>query len=540
MKNRFSLFYNVPRQLAVAILFLLSTVAHGQDIDSLSADLSMPRGYPVVLGKDTICKIYNGLGSFSAEERSIKSSQIIKEIAKDYLYNKDSLTIAHDGNLAEIFAKDKPVLFVTPADARIMGMGVDTLASIYRDKIQNAIQAYSRETSWKTISMQVLFSVGILAVSFFLIRFLNRFFKRRVVVYIKGKEAQWFRGVSIKNYKLIDSGHELKVVLWFVNALRILLIVLLLYITLPLVFSIFPTTESLAKTLFSWILSPVKAILHGIWASLPNIAMILVIWFAMRYILKGLKYLMGEIEAQRLVINGFYPDWAPATYNILKILLYAFTIVIIFPYIPGSDSAIFKGVSVFVGVVFSLGSSSVIANMIAGMVITYMRPFTIGDHIKIGEVTGDVLEKSAFATRVMTSKKEVVTIPNTTILSNNVTNYTTTAKEQSGVIFNTTITIGYDVAWRKVHTMLAEAAKRTAEIEADPAPYVLQTALNDYNVSYQLCAYTRFPEHQAAIYSELHQNIQDVFNENEVEILSPAYNAIRNGDALTIVRDPLK
>ena len=219
---------------------------------------------------------------------------------------------------------------------------------------------------------------------------------------------------------------------------------------------------------------------------------------------------------------------------IITMILYAFTFVLIFNYLPYSDSTVFQGVSVFVGLLFSLGSSSAIGNIVAGFVITYMRPFKVGDHINIGNVTGDVVEKSPIVTRIRTHKQEIVTIPNSTILSASVTNYSISAIESQGIIFHVSITIGYDVPWRKVHAMMIQAALRSDYILRKPAPFVLQTSLDDFYVSYQLCAYSKHPQKQATIYSLLNQNIQDVFAENHVEIMSPHYRAERDGNESTI------
>lgn len=239
---------------------------------------------------------------------------------------------------------------------------------------------------------------------------------------------------------------------------------------------------------------------------------------------------MNEIAAGKIKIKGFYPDWAGSTYNIIRIILYAFGLVMIFPYLPGSDSDVFKGVSIFLGVLVSLGSSSMIGNLIAGLVITYMRPFKIGDHIKIGETTGDVLEKTPFVTRIKTYRQEIVTIPNSNILSASVINYSTEAHERKGVVFHATVSMGYDVPWRDVHKCLIEAALRSEYILKTPAPFVLQTSLDDFSVSYQLCAYSRNPEKQATIYSQLYSNIQDVFNEHGLDLLLPHYHALIDVD----------
>jgi small-conductance mechanosensitive channel len=269
---------------------------------------------------------------------------------------------------------------------------------------------------------------------------------------------------------------------------------------------------------------------------IPDLITVIVIVVITRYILKFLRYLSEEIRIGRLKLQGFYPDWARPTFNIVRVLVYAFMFVVIFPYLPGSDSPVFQGVSVFLGLVFSLGSSSVISNMVAGLVLTYMRPFQIGDRIKMNEVVGDVVERTPFVTRVRTPKQEFITIPNSNILSGNVVNYST-SKKRDGIILHTTVTIGYDIPWRKVHQTLIDAALKTKNINPEPLPFVLQTSLDDYYVSYQLNAYSDDPNEQPQIYSDLHQNIQDMFNENGIEILSPRYIASRDGNESTIPKE---
>jgi small-conductance mechanosensitive channel len=171
--------------------------------------------------------------------------------------------------------------------------------------------------------------------------------------------------------------------------------------------------------------------------------------------------------------------------------------------------------------------------MVAGIVLTYMRPYKIGDRIKVGDVTGDVVEKNLLVTRLRTIKNEDITIPNATILSGHTVNYTTMAKT-TGLILNTTVTIGYDVPWQTVHHLLISAAEASEGISAEPKPFVLQTELNDFNVSYQLNAYTALSNQMAVIYSRLHQNIQDKFNEAGVEIMSPHYTSLRDGNHIQI------
>jgi small-conductance mechanosensitive channel len=284
--------------------------------------------------------------------------------------------------------------------------------------------------------------------------------------------------------------------------------------------------------------SPLKGVFIAVWNYLPNLFSIAVIYFVMKYFIRFVRYIFSEIEAGKLQISGFHADWAMPTFSIIKFLLYAFMFVLIFPLLPGSDSDIFKGVSVFIGILFSLGSSSAIANMVAGLVITYMRPFKTGDRIKIADVTGDVIEKTLLVTRIKTIKNEIITIPNASVLSGNTTNFSIEANEV-GLIIHTTVTIGYDVPWKKMHETLITAALRTDMILKEPKPFVLQTSLEDFYVAYQINAYTREASRQAIIYSNLHQNIQDCCNEAGIEILSPHYRAARDGNMTTIPADYL-
>ncbi|MFT6969551.1 MAG: small-conductance mechanosensitive channel, partial [Roseivirga sp.] len=245
-----------------------------------------------------------------------------------------------------------------------------------------------------------------------------------------------------------------------------------------------------------------------------------------------------EIEKERLVIPGFFPDWARPTYNIVKAIILALVLIGIFPLLPFGESESFKGVSAFFGILIAFGGASAISNVIAGVLVTYMRSFKIGDRVRIGDVVGDVQQKSLLNTRIKTIKNEIITIPNSNLLTNNTMNYTT-ANDEDGLILHTTVTIGYDVPWRDVHKLLIDAGLKTESIKKLPHPYVYQTSLDDFYVSYQLNVRTREIHKMAKIYSDLHQNIQDGFNKAGVEIMSPHYGAHRDGNQSTIPADNL-
>jgi small-conductance mechanosensitive channel len=260
---------------------------------------------------------------------------------------------------------------------------------------------------------------------------------------------------------------------------------------------------------------------------------IILIIINFRYIIKWLRFVADEVGKEKIKIKGFYSDWARPTFNIIRVLLYAFMFILIFPHLPGSNSPIFQGVSVFIGVIFSLGSTSVINNVMSGLVLTYMRPFKVGDRIRIGEIIGNVVEKTPFVIRIRTPKNEEVTIPNSGIMAAQTFNYTESARNYK-LILHTEVTFGYDTPWRQVHDLLLSVAKLTADVLEEPKPYILQTALDDFYVEYQLNVFVIDADKMPRIYSELRQNIQDVFREAGIEIMSPHYRALRDGNKCTV------
>lgn len=493
------------------------------------------KGFPVVPFADTLFYIYLRTGSFSARERALAISTRIRKLYELPFYNSDSLALASNEDGYDIFyKKDVLLLSVTNLDALWMAKSEKALATEYYAKIRTAIADERKANSLNNW----LKRIGLVALIFFgvwiLIFLINKVFKQVHGLLLRNQD-KYFKGFTIQKVELLTPAKSRQLVLSAIRVLRIIVVIIAIYLSLPLLFSVFPETESWRDTLLNLILTPIRAAFNGIINFLPNLVTILVIYFIFRYAIKAMKYFVTEIERGSIQLNEFPPEWAQPTFNIVKFLLYAFMVVLIFPYLPGSGSPAFQGVSVFIGVLFSLGSSSAIANMIAGLVITYMRPFKIGDRIKIGDTTGDVVEKTTLVTRVRTIKNEEITVPNSTVLSSNTINYSTNTREEGkGLILYTTITIGYDVPWKTVHQALIMAASRTDQLLKEPLPFVLQTSLDDFYVSYQINAYTKSAEIQALIYSNLHQNIQDCCNEAGIEILSPHYRAARDGNMSTI------
>lgn len=366
----------------------------------------------------------------------------------------------------------------------------------------------------------------------FLLAVINRLFPH-IYRRIESWRGTKVRSIRIQSLEIIQADRIVALLLGVARGVRFILIIALFYFYIPLVFSFFPWTRGFSAQLFDYVLTPFRTIGHAVWNYLPNVFFIAAIVVVTHYAIKFIRFLFAEIEKGTITLPGFYREWADPTYKIVRFLVIAFAAVVAYPYLPGSNSPAFKGVSIFLGVLLSLGSSSAVANIIAGVILTYMRAFKIGDRVKIGDNVGDVVEKTLLVTRISTIKNENITIPNATILGGHIINYSSSAQEY-GLILHTTVTIGYDAPWRTVHSLLVAAALATENILELPSPFVLQTALNDFYVSYELNAYTDKPSKMAVTYSDLHKNIQDKFNEGGVEIMSPHYSQLRDGNRTTI------
>jgi len=398
-------------------------------------------------------------------------------------------------------------------------------------ELKNSVNNFTEETS-KIVEnikengydflgkmLRVIFVIIVSVLLIFGEHLLSRRISKSVIEY--GEKN--FKAVTFKKYRILDQKQIMHGVLILLNFIKYALAALILILTIPLIFGIFPQTRDFAMTLWGYFLSPIKTIFFGVINYIPKLITIIIILFSIKYVLKMLQFFSNEIGSGKLVIKGFYPDWAKPTYSLLKYLIYAFTAAVIFPYLPYSDTQAFQGISLFIGVIFSLSSSTAIGNLVAGLVITYMRPFRIGDRIKIGENVGIVVEKNAVVVRIQTDKKEFITFPNITILTSNITNYSYSKESGNGLIVNSKITYNYAVDWRKIHELLISAAKKTQYIEETPEPFVLQRSLDDFYCVYEINAYTKEIVKVMQVYSELHKNIQDAFREAGLDMTAPHY-----------------
>lgn len=507
----------------------LKKVEQRRRIDSLRA---LTPGVPVIVGSDTLFILYTKKGGLTPHKRAENIQVAILQIGKSYSLKTDSVYVLNSETLSDIMYGDKVILSVTDQDALWQNAPRSELAQQYVPLIAKKIVELKKEHNILQVAKRIGLFLLVLLVQYLLWRGTNYLFRklRRRIVWLMHNKL---KPIRIRDYEFLDTRRQARVLLFLSKILQYATILIQLAISIPILFVIFPQTETLALKLFSYIFDPVKMILVSVIKYIPNLFIIAVIYFCIKYLVKSIQYIANEIQSEKLKITGFYPDWAQPTFNIIRFLLYVFMIAMIYPYLPGSKSGIFQGISIFVGLIVSLGSSSAIANIIAGLVITYMRPFKIGDRIKLEKTEGHVIEKTPFVTRIKTSKNEIITIPNSSVMSSHTINYSQSAKEY-GLIIHTSVSFGYEIPWKKVHELLIAAAENTPGVIQYPKPFVLETELHDYYTIYQINAYIKNADKLAQIYSDLHQQIQVKSNEAGVELMSPHYFAHREAESMVM------
>jgi small-conductance mechanosensitive channel len=506
--------------------------ASAADAESeIVADQASPPGDVVIDGRH-ILSVYQSVGSISPQERAEKITDRIIAVAKDGSVPPEAVGLVPQEEWTEISAGSKLLMVVSETDAKLAGKTRKQLAVEDAGNIRQAILNYRKEHTWRSLLWDILYTflATIAFVPFvWMVRKLRLLGRSRIEKWISARSES----VEKKSVWQVGVSYALSVIMAMGAVMGWLLLIGLFQIYVTVVLSFFPSTRSVSHAITGWVMDALSKISKSGLDYLPNLVVIAVVIVIAAQVFRLIGLIFGEIAKGNLSFSGFFPEWAAPTARLVRGLVLIMVVIIIFPYLPGSKSPAFQGVSIFVGLLLSLGSSSAVANAIAGIILTYMRSFSVGDWVKIGDTLGEVVEKNALVTRIITMKQEIITIPNATVMNGSVMNFTREAKT-TGVIFHTTVTIGYDAQWKTVHALLIDAALATKQVLRSPAPFVLQTALNDFFVAYELNAYTDVPREMQFIYSDLHQNIQDKFNEAGVEICSPHFSALRDGNAITI------
>jgi small-conductance mechanosensitive channel len=508
--------------LASAVLGTASAAAAGPP------DARAERSAPATIRFDgePVLELRHTVLGYSPEKRAAEVSARLERLVRSPLFRIQDVHAEDHLDLTLVFWEDELLFTVSDGDLEPGETRQEVAASAVR-ALGMALEHSRAARTPKSLILDAALALGVTALLVLAILGLN-WGARRLRARLEG----WFRLAGRKLHSYTTTERLGALAMGLVTVVRVLLILLLLYAYTPIVFSFFPWTRGWGATLLHWALDPVKLFLLAIVRYLPNVFFIVVALFLARGLTRLLEVVFGEVEAERIRIAGFYPEWARPTLQLVKVLVVVIAGVIIFPYLPGAGSPAAQGVSIFLGALVTFGSGGAIANLFAGVILTYTRAFQVGDRVRVADTYGDVIERSLLVTRVRTIKNEEVAIPNSLVMGAHILNYSAAARGK-GLLLHTRVTIGYDVPWRKVHALLIAAARVTPRILAEPAPFVWQTSLDDFFVTYELNAGTDHPEVLDDTYAELHKAIRDAFDEAGVEILSPHYTSLRDGSHST-------
>lgn len=496
----------------------------------------LPDAFPVTLDGIELWKISAPFEGITAQTRAQGQTKRIQNLADDFSMKPEDVSIVKPKGFPTLYLRTKEffLLSITAEDAKIAGLSQQALAEKYQRTLLNAIAEYRQRRSGsnvlRSLGWIVLASLG-LGASLYLI---NRFFALILIplTQFDSLVGQRVRGLSFgkKTKALI-----IQFIRFSINFSKLFSYLSLIFFYITFILFIYPFSNEYSAQFKQFIDSNVQKIVGAFLGYLPNLFMIALIVIITYYIIRFNSVIFSEIKEGGIRIPGFYQDWAEPTSRIISVLIFIMGVMIASPYLPGFDSPAAKGITLFIGVLFSLGSSGAIANIVSGILLIYTRAFRVGDFVEIEGIRGVVIENTLLVTRIKTYLNEVVSIPNSKVLTSTVTNLTIGIdKKNPGVIIKTTVTLGYDNPWRKIHETLCQAALRTGDVLKEPAPFVLQTELSDFYVAYTLHAYVSNTNTLMLTYSELHQNIQDCCNEVGIEIMSPHFSTLRDGNHTTI------
>jgi small-conductance mechanosensitive channel len=510
--------------LALSLLALSSPALAGD----LQEDAAPAARAPVEVRGTVLFEIQAPTGQLPVPDRAARIRERVDAAVRAGRRGVE-VRVEERAGACDVYAGPDFIFSVWEQDAARAGAPLQVLAAERAEALRRALDGAAAETAPRSLlKAAARVAAATLALALFLVatRFLVRQARLRAARFAHRRLRQLRRGVPGLGAMRLGTLFRRLLRLLGLAAAAIAVVIWVEFTLAQL-----PWTRGLARSAFRFAWDAVGTVLGRIVAYVPNAFYILLIVLVTRVVLRVVGAGFREIEVGRVVFPRFHADWARPTFNIVRALVLAIAAVAIFPYLPGAGSTAFQSISIFVGVLVSLGSSTAVANAVAGVILTYMRPYAVGDRIRSGDAEGMVVEKNLLVVRLRTDKNEEVILPNATVLAAHVTNFSALAR-RDGYLVHTSVTIGYAEPWRKVHALLLAAAQGSPGLEEQPAPFVLQTALDDFYVRYELNACCRTPERLPAILAAVHERIQDQFAAAGVEIMSPHYAALRDGHAI--------
>ena len=460
------------------------------------------------------------LGALGPADRARAAHERIAALADSGLAEQVTARRVPEGVLVWVGAH--PVFTITAGDRDpAREEALEELSGRVVDQLRLALRAAGEERSFGHTVLAIVLALVATAIALVVLRLL--FVGRRLVRARLPLEDQGERPLlAVRGFTLLRSGQMLAVGRRLLDIVLWAAALFVTYLWLTFLLTRFAYSRPWGEALGGYLATTLGTLLLGFLAAIPGLFTVVLIFLIARALARVVSGFFAAVETGDVSVSWLHADTAQPTRRIVIALLWLFALVVAYPYLPGSDSSVFKGISVFIGVILSLGSTGLVNQAMSGLVLTYARALRVSDYVRIGSTEGSVTQLGLLSTHVRTPRNEEITVPNAVVVSSPITNYTRLSATE-GVMLHTSVTIGYDAPWRQVHAMLVEAAARTPGVLPEPLPYVVQTALSDFYVAYELRARLERPEERTKVLSMLHENIQDVFNAYGVQIMSPHF-----------------
>ena len=511
-------------RLALLGFFLIgsgtgSALAASDGASSLKSDGGNSVGTVQVDGRSLFRVV--GISAFPADRRARLLADQIEKFAENRTLDVDQIKVVEAPDFSTIELGTTSHFIVLDADAALEGVRRQVLTQVIRERVVEVVQQYRVERESGYLLKNAGFAAGATMLVVLLLWGARRMLKR-VAVQIESRYRRSMGGLRIDSFQIIEEEQLWSLVrstfltLWWLLALG------LCYGYLEQVLSRFPWTRGFASSLIRLVIEPLERMTSAFLHYIPDLVFLLVLVVLVRYLLKLTRFFFLGVAHSTVKVAGFEGEWAMPTYALVRVCIVAFALVIAFPYLPGSNSDAFKGISVFLGVLLSIGSSTIIGNVMAGYSLLYRRAFRVGDVVQIGKNVGEIAAIRQQVTILRTPKNEEIIIPNSMILNTEITNFSIMARE-GRLVLHSSVTIGYDTPWRQVEAMLIEGARRTEGLLTSPVPFVHQRSLGDFYVDYEINAFCDNAGAVPELTTRLHRNILDVFNEFGVQIMSPHF-----------------
>ena len=492
---------------------------------------------PVFLGGKSVFVVRSSRDGLGPEERAAAIRRRLDAAVRDVDTRADSVRLRRAPEGIEVRLGNHMLWVITPGD--VAGSSVSELAQTVNELPSRITRGVLRERSERSpmgTLIAVLIALGLTLAAVVVVKLLGAA-SRRWRAFLDRVLPRYLSGIRIGTFEVLTQRQLTGVVGGVLGRLGLVVGLILFYVYLTAIFSLFPWSQGWSHQLLELARQELVGAGIALGKAMPGLLAIAFIFVLFRWLTRLSDRFFDAVDSGAVKVAWMHHDVARPTKRLVGILLWVTAVAIAYPYIPGSQSKAVQGISILLGVMVSIGSSGFVGNIISGIVLTYARSFRAGDRVKIGEHVGDVVNLGFFATKLRSPRNEEITLPNGQVASQPIVNYTRLG-EDSGLVLHTEVTIGYDADWRAVHALLIEAASRVEGVEHEPAPWVFQRSLNDSHITYEICCVTRRSHDQLLLYSLLHAEIQDAFARAGMEILSPAYHALRDANAPVLPKEP--